>query len=165
MTEPTKSIGTRTMDLDKVKDYILNCSKESKIYIGGDSERFLHKETWYADYATVVVIHVDGNKGCKIFGEVSRERDYDQKVGRPSLRLMNEVTKVANLYYRLADVIGDRPCEIHLDINPDDRYGSSCVVTQAVGYIMGTCNMRPKIKPNAFAASIAADRFKDIVAA
>lgn len=153
------------LDLERVRDYILNCSRESKIYIGGDSERFLHNDKWYADYATVVVIHVDGNKGCKIFGEITRERDYDQKVGRPSTRLMNEVAKVANLYYRLADVIGDRPCEIHLDINPDDRYGSSCVVTQAVGYIMGTCNMRPKIKPDAFAASIAADRFKDIVAA
>jgi predicted RNase H-related nuclease YkuK (DUF458 family) len=37
-------------------------------------------------------------------------------------------------------------------------------VTQAIGYIMGTCNMKPKIKPNAFAASIAADRFKELVA-
>ena len=152
------------LDIEVVKDYIRNSSRESKIYIGGDSERFIKDDLWYADYATVVVIHKDGNKGCKIFGEVTRERDYDYKVGRPSIRLMNEVTKVANLYYRLADAIGDRPCEIHLDINPDDRYGSSCVVTQAVGYIMGTCNMRPKIKPDAFAASIAADRFKDIAA-
>lgn len=152
------------LDIDVVQDYIRNSSKTSKIYIGGDSERFRHDDQWYADYATVVVIHVDGNRGCKIFGEVTREKDYDYKPGRPSLRLMNEVTKVANLYYLLADSIGDRFCEIHLDINPDDRFGSSCVVTQAVGYIMGTCNMRPKIKPNAFAASIAADRFKDIAA-
>lgn len=152
------------LDIDVVQNYIRNSSKTSKIYIGGDSERFRHDDQWYADYATVVVIHVDGNRGCKIFGEVTREKDYDYKPGRPSLRLMNEVTKVANLYYLLADSIGDRFCEIHLDINPDDRFGSSCVVTQAVGYIMGTCNMRPKIKPNAFAASIAADRFKDIAA-
>lgn len=152
------------LDIEVVKDYIRNSSKESKIYIGGDSERFLKNDQWYADYATVVVIHKDGNKGCKIFGEVTRERDYDYKVGRPSIRLMNEVTKVANLYYRLTDAIGDRFCEIHLDINPDDRFGSSCVVTQAVGYIMGTCNMKPKVKPDAFAASIAADRFKELAA-
>lgn len=152
------------MDIEEVKRYIQNSSKESKIYIGGDSERFKIKGKWYADYATVVVVHIDGKHGAKIFGEVTREQDYDYKPGRPSLRLMNEVTKVADLYYKLAETISDRPTEIHLDINPDERYGSSCVVTQAIGYIMGTCNMKPKIKPNAFAASIAADRFKELVA-
>lgn len=152
------------MDLEEVKQYIQSCSKESKIYIGGDSERFKIKGKWYADYATVVVVHIDGKHGAKIFGEVTREQDYDYKPGRPSLRLMNEVAKVADLYYKLAETIGDRPVEIHLDINPDERYGSSCVVTQAIGYIMGTCNMKPKIKPNAFAASIAADRFKELAA-
>jgi predicted RNase H-related nuclease YkuK (DUF458 family) len=152
------------MDFEEVKRYIQATSKESKIYIGGDSERFKLRGKWYADYATVVVIHIDGKHGAKIFGEVTREQDYDFKVGRPSIRLMNEVTKVAELYYKLADVIGNRPTEIHLDINPDERYGSSCVVTQAIGYILGTCNMKPKIKPNAFAASIAADRFKGLAA-
>lgn len=152
------------MDIEEVKQYIQRCSNTSKIYIGADSERFKLGDKWYADYATVVVVHIDGKHGAKIFGEVTREQDYDYKPGRPSLRLMNEVAKVADLYYKLADVISNRPVEIHLDINPDERFGSSCVVTQAVGYIMGTCNMKPKVKPHAFAASIAADRFKAIAA-
>lgn len=150
------------MDVEEVKQYIQSCSKESKIYIGGDSERFKLKGKWFADYATVVVVHIDGNHGAKIFGEITREQDYDHKPARPSLRLMNEVIKVAELYYKLVDTIGDRPVEIHLDINPDERHGSSCVVTQAIGYIMGTCNMRPMIKPNAFAASCCADRLKEL---
>jgi len=152
-------------DIDEVKRYITNASKESKIYIGGDSERFKTASGWFADYATVVIIHLDGKHGCKIFGEVTRERDYDQKLSRPSIRLMNEVTKVAELYFQLADTIGDRPCEIHLDLNPNEKYGSYCVVQQAIGYIMGTCNIRPVVKPNSFAASIAADRFKELSAA
>jgi len=152
------------MDIEEVKQFIQSCSKESKIYIGGDSERFKIKDKWFADYATVVVVHINGKHGAKIFGEITREQDYDYRPGRPSLRLMNEVTKVADLYYKLADTIADRSVEIHLDINPDERFGSSCVVTQAIGYIMGTCNMKPMIKPNAFAASIAADRFKELVA-
>ena len=151
------------MDIEEVKQYIQRSSNTSKIYIGSDSERFKLADKWYADYATVVVVHIDGKHGAKIFGEVTREPDYDFRPGRPSIRLMNEVTKVADLYYKLVDVIANRPVEIHLDINPDERYGSSCVVTQAIGYIMGTCNMKPKVKPHAFAASIAADRFKDIV--
>lgn len=153
------------MNLDEVKAYIQSTSSSSRIYIGCDSERFIRKEKWYADYASVVVIHIDGKHGCKIFGDITRELDYDRKVGKPALRLMNEAYKVQELYMKLQDVIGDRFCELHLDINPDERYGSSCVVTQAIGYIIGTCNIEPKVKPFAFAASIAADRYKGMVAA
>jgi predicted RNase H-related nuclease YkuK (DUF458 family) len=155
-----------TFDIDEVRRYITNSSMQSKIYIGGDSERIkLPNGKWFADYATVVVIHIDGKHGAKIFGEVTREPDFDHKIARPSLRLMNEVYKVAELYFKLADCIGSRMAEIHLDLNPDERHGSSCVVTQAVGYILGTCNIKAQVKPNAFAASIAADRFKALAAA
>ncbi len=153
-----------SFDLDEVREYIRSSSPNSKIYIGGDSERFKSKGIWYADYATVVVVHINGKNGCKVFGEMTREIDYDRKPGRPSLRLLNEVMKVAELYGKLADVIGDRATEIHVDINGNEKYGSSCVVSQAIGYITGTCNMRPKIKPQAWAASIAADRFKELAA-
>lgn len=156
---------TDELDINVVRDYIARSSSTSKIYIGGDSERFKIAGKWHADYATVVVVHIDGHRGCKVFGEVVRERDYDSIPGRPALRLMNEVYKVQELYSKLEDVIGDRHVELHLDINPQDRHGSSCVVTQAIGYIMGTCNIKPKVKPNAFAASIAADRFKELAAA
>jgi predicted RNase H-related nuclease YkuK (DUF458 family) len=53
--------------------------------------------------------------------------------------------------------------EVHLDINRDEKHGSSCVVQQAMGYIKGTCNMTPMIKPNAPAASFCADRLKRIL--
>lgn len=151
-------------DLDEVKQYLQNTSNSSKIYLGCDSERFKLNERWYADYATVVVVHINGKNGAKVFGEVTRELDFDSKLARPSIRLMNEVTKAASLYYQLKDAIGPRYCEVHLDINPDERYGSSCVVTQAIGYIMGTCGLKPRLKPESFAASIAADRFKTIAA-
>jgi predicted RNase H-related nuclease YkuK (DUF458 family) len=39
------------------------------------------------------------------------------------------------------------------------------VIQQAVGYIKGTCNVIPMVKPNAFAASYAADRLKEVLAA
>jgi hypothetical protein len=152
-----------TFDIEEVRQYIMNSSHESKIYIGGDSERIkLPNGKWVADYATVVVIHIDGKHGAKIFGEVTREPDFDHRIARPSLRLMNEVFKVQNLYSQLQEVIGYRHCELHLDLNPDERHGSSCVVTQAIGYIIGTCGITPKVKPEAFAASCCADRYKII---
>ena len=73
---------------------------------------------------------------------------------------MNEVYKVSDMFQKLAEVLEDRYVEVHLDINPDEMYGSSCVVQQAIGYIRGTCNVIPLVKPKAFAASYAADRFK-----
>lgn len=153
------------LDLDKVKKFIQNSSDTSKIYIGCDSERFKLQGTWHADYCVAIVIHLEGKHGCKVFGTVTREADYDSKPGRPALRLMNEVYKVSEMYEILREVIGKRYCEVHLDINPEDRFGSSCVVNQAIGYIRGTCNMNPRVKPEAFAASICADRLKELLAA
>jgi len=75
---------------------------------------------------------------------------------------MTEVYKVSELYLKLGEVLEDRQVEVHLDINPDEMHGSSCVISQAIGYIKGTCNVTPLVKPNAFAASYAADRFKGL---
>jgi hypothetical protein len=112
-----------------------------------------------------IVVHINGNNGCKIFGEVHRERVWDQKASKPAMRLMTEVYKVSELYLKLAEVLEGRDVEVHLDINPDEMHGSSCVVSQAIGYIKGTCNVIPFVKPYAFAASYAADRFKGLRAA
>lgn len=153
----------RKLDIEEVKTFIDAQSPETKIYIGGDSERFLIDGVWCADYTLAVVVHINGNNGCKIFGEVQRERDYDQRKDRPRMRLMNETMKVAELYLKLHDVLENRDVEIHLDINPDERYGSSCVINEAVGYIKGMCNVVPMVKPRAWCASYAADRLKHIM--
>jgi predicted RNase H-related nuclease YkuK (DUF458 family) len=153
----------KKLNLEEVKEFILQQGPETKIYLGADSERFNIKNEWYADYTLAIVIHIEGRHGCKIFGEVVRERDYDQRKDKPSMRLMNEVYKVSELFQRLSDVIEDRHVEVHLDINPDQMHASSCVVQQAIGYIKGTCNVVPFVKPKAFAASYAADRLKQII--
>jgi len=76
---------------------------------------------------------------------------------------MNEVYKIAELYQKLHDVLEDRIVEVHLDINPNEMHGSSCVINEATGYIRGMCNVVPMVKPNAFAASYCADRLKHIM--
>lgn len=155
----------KNINIEEVKAFILAQSPETKIYLGADSERSRINGVWYADYTVAVVVHIDGCHGCKIFGEFERERDYDQRKDKPALRLMQEVYKVSEMFHKLADVIEDRHVEVHLDINLDQRYGSSCVVQQAIGYIKGTCNVEPMVKPRAFAASYAADRLKFVLAA
>jgi hypothetical protein len=153
----------KKIDLDEVKSFIQSQSPSTRIYIGGDSERLCIDGVWHADYTNVVVVHIDGNRGCRVFGEVIRERDYDQQKDKPRMRLMNEVMKTAQLYLDLADVLEDREVEIHLDINPNQKHGSSCVIQEATGYIRGMCNVVPMVKPDAWAASYCADRLKDII--
>ena len=155
---------SKSFNIEEVKSYISESSLNSKIYIGADSVRYIKRDKWYAEYTVAIVIHKEGRHGCKVFGKTTHERDYDNKHDRPALRLMNEVYRASEMYLELADVIGDRHVEVHLDINPDIMHGSSCVVNQAIGYIRGVCNVVPIVKPNAFAASYAADRLKSLAA-
>jgi hypothetical protein len=147
----------RNFDFDQIKEYLNASSAASKIYIGCDSVTYKRHGKWYADFYKVVVVHIDGCHGCKIFGEIETELDYGHNKKRPTHRLLQEVYKVANLYAQLAEIT-DRGIEVHLDLNPDKKHVSNLVTEQAIGYIKGTCNVIPLIKPDAFAASYCADR-------
>lgn len=153
----------KKINLNEVKEFIDNCGPNTKIYLGCDSEKIRIGDVWYADYILAIVVHLDSKHGCKIFGQITRERDYDQAKNKPRMRLMNEVYKVAEMYLQLAAMI-DNDIEVHLDINPNEEYNSSIVVNEAIGYIKGMCNVIPLVKPKAFAASYAADRLKSLVA-
>ena len=150
------------IDINQVSRFIAAQGPNTRVYLGADSERYKLNKVWWAEYTVAVVVHIDGRHGCKIFGEITRERDYDQKASRPSMRLMNEVYRVSEMFQRLAPVLADCDVQVHLDINPDEMHGSSCVIRQAIGYIRGTCNVIPMVKPDAFAASYAADRLKSL---
>jgi predicted RNase H-related nuclease YkuK (DUF458 family) len=151
-----------TIDINQVAEFVRAQGPNTRIYLGADSERYRVDGVWWAEYTVAVVVHIDGCHGCKIFGEITRERDYDQRASKPAMRLMNEVYRVSEMFQKLIPVLEDRHVEVHLDINPNEMHGSSCVVQQAIGYIRGTCNVIPMVKPAAFAASYAADRLKSL---
>ncbi len=147
------------MDIQRVAQFIGQTAQDSRIYLGCDSERYFRRGAWFAAYTRVVVIHHGGAHGCKIFGHTEHKRDFDPRPSRPVTRMMEEVYAVSALYLELAEAIAERPVEVHLDINPDERHGSSCAVREAIGYVRGVCQLTPKLKPEAFAASCAADQF------
>ena len=147
------------MNVEQVKDFILNGHPEDRIYIGCDSALRKRDGKWFAYYITVCVIHKAGKHGCKIFGNLEIEPDYVPDKRKPVLRLLNEAMKAASLYEELKDAIGDKYREIHLDINPDERFNSHMALSQAVGYVRGVVGLDPIVKPDAFAAQYAADRF------
>src|SRR3990167_7423561 len=156
------------INIQKVVDFVKQHSMDTRIYIGTDSEKHRDGRVWMADYISVVVVHIDGKHGCKIFGCVKREKVIDTDQGRPIHRMMAETYKSAELYQKVYDALVKEnderalSIEIHLDINSLEEHASSLVVDQAVGYIKGVCGIEPQIKPDAFSASYAADRWKEI---
>jgi predicted RNase H-related nuclease YkuK (DUF458 family) len=151
----------KQIDVQEVVRFLEGCDDNTRLYIGCDSERVKVNDVWYADYITAVVVHINGNNGCKIFGSVQRERDFEQHVDKPRMRLMTEVYKISDLYLKLSQVVA-HDIEVHLDVNPSEMHNSSIVVNEAVGYVKGMCGVIPFVKPEAFAASYAADRFKSV---
>jgi predicted RNase H-related nuclease YkuK (DUF458 family) len=145
--------------LDNLLNLLCEVDNNTKIYIGSDSVRFKKNGERFFRVCTVAVVHMNGRNGCKVFKHRSTHRDYDIKMGRPSQRLMTEVMQTCELYHQIAPLIDGFDIEIHADINPDQKHGSSCVAQQAAGYILGVTGIEPTLKPGAWAASFGADHF------
>lgn len=144
----------REQEIEKLKTAIAESSKETKVYVGCDSKR-------YADgrvkYATVVILHINGNNGCKMFSFIDNEMDYN-KAKNPKMRLVQEAYKAVDLATQIMEYVGDRHFELHLDLNTDPKYKSNSAVKEALGYVIGVLGLDPKLKPYAWASSTAADR-------
>jgi len=144
---------------EQLVELLCSLSPDTRLYIGTDSFRFKICNVWHARYATVLVVHKNGRHGCTIYRSEHVARDYDEKKNRPSIRLMTEVQKSCELYTQLAPLIDSYDVEIHLDISNDTKNGSSCVATQAAGYVLGVTGIQAKLKPESWAASTSADHY------
>ena len=144
--------------IEEMVDVLINCDDSTKVYLGCDSVRYIDKkQRQMARYATVAIIHMNGNNGCRIFSNISHENDYDMKANRPKMRMMKEVQKVCELYTEIGPFIDEYDIEIHLDINTDPKHGSNCAASEAAGYVLGVTGIEPKLKPDSWAASFGAD--------
>ena len=147
--------------VEEIVDLLSTLDISTKIYFGCDSVRSRKNGRWYATYATVFIVHIDGKHGCRLFSHISTEPDYDLKMNRPKMRMMMEVQKVCQLYTQLIPFIDEFDIEVHLDISQDPKNGSNCAANEAAGYVLGVTGLpedQIKLKPNAFAASFGADR-------
>ena len=135
-------------DVEEVRSFIEQTSEESAIYVGCDSRQFRSKTI----FVTVVVVHINSNHGAKIFWKVDRVK----RIASIRQRLLEEVSRAVYVALMIADVVGDRPFEVHLDINPNPDHRSSVMVKEAVGYVLAQ-GLKPVLKPDAIAASAVAD--------
>jgi uncharacterized protein len=165
---------SKKIDMSELDSFLGSCSDQTKIYLGCDSrvltssfqkkkgvDKEIFKKTRVA-YTLAIVVHIDGKHGGKIFYEHSIEKDYSESRNKPSPRLMMEVYKISELYLRMIDEAPNcvlKDIEIHLDLSTDEKNKSSAIVNEAIGYIRGVCQVEPRVKPNAWAASTVADFF------
>lgn len=138
------------MTWEKAREAILQSSSNSAIYIGCDSRRIPSKNK--AIFSTVIVLHVDSNKGCKLFHTRQVMKDF----GSLRNRLLTEVQLALEAFYAIEDVVGNRKLEVHLDVNPDQKYASNVVTAEALGWVR-SLGLEAKVKPYSFAATTAAD--------
>ena len=139
--------------IEAAKVAIAESSPESGVYVGTDSIRRKRHGKFYAIYATVIILHHDSKHGGKMFAYVETRPDF----GSMRERLMNEVGDAVKAGWEIADMIENRPFQIHLDINPDPKHKSSCALKEATGYVLSAFAMNPVLKPDGFAATHAAD--------
>ena len=146
--------------VEEIVDLLSTLDTDTKIYFGCDSVRTRRKGRWYATFAAVFIVHMNGKNGCRLFSHMSTEPDYDVKIDRPKMRMMKEVQKVCELYTQMIPFIDEFDIEVHLDINTDPKHGSNCAATEAAGYVLGVTGLpeeQSKLKPESFAASFGAD--------
>lgn len=132
---------------------IIDSAPDSSVYVGCDSIRFKKNGIWHARYSTVIIVHMNSSRGCKLFYDSEILPDY----GNLKQRLMTEVMFATNACFEILDIIGDRYLEVHLDLNASPNHKSNIAVKEALGYVRGQVGITPVIKPHAFAATHAAD--------
>lgn len=139
-------------DIREVREFIRTSSEESAIYVGCDSRQIKDSTI----FVTVVVVHINSNHGAKIFWQVDRVK----RINSIRQRLMEEVDRAVYTALMIADVVGERPFEVHLDINPNPDHRSSVILKEAVGYVLAQ-GLKPVLKPDAIAATVVADFFAE----
>ncbi len=136
------------IDMEEVKEFIRNSSSSSAVYVGCDSRQFRNKTV----FVTVVVVHINSNNGAKVFWQIEKV----ERITSIRQRLFEEVNRAVYVAMSIAEAVGNRPFEVHLDINPNPDHRSSVIVKEAVGYVLAQ-GLTPVLKPEAIAASTVAD--------
>lgn len=159
-----KTIDEPIVDyLEKVIEEELGKGYALRVSIGTDSQK-AEKGTY--KFATVILIKTSEDLGGVVVGRggliISSTYYHSFKQTNKELvneRMVFEVSKSVEVAYSLAPLLDlyEIPLEIHADINPDPEHESNKALQQAVGYILGM-GYEFKVKPDAWAASSAADK-------
>lgn len=149
---------TKTFDEELAKGYAL------KVAVGTDSQKSGGAGQY--KFATVILITTTEDLGGISVGRggiiiASTHYNTFKKRNKELVneRMVYEVGKSVEAAYEIAELLDlyGIKIEIHADINPDPKWESNKALQTAVGYILGM-GYSFKVKPEAWAASTAADK-------
>jgi len=137
-------------DWEQIKEFVMNSSDESLVYVGCDSKD--HKT--HVDFVTVVCVHIDGRHGSRVFIDKKRikKRMYLHD------RLWQEVVLTKDAAEKVRGFVGKKYLETHVDLNPNRKYKSNTILKDALAYLVAF-GFNVKEKPEAHSASYAADHY------
>ena len=137
------------LNYDEINEYIHSSHPQSVIMIGCDSLRKETRGKAWATYSTVVCVRKASGSGAdimyhgsRVFGASLRLPDYGRviksgKLANLKTRMIQEVTFALEAYENVYEAIGDRPFEIHLDINSRPECESHVAMAEARGSVFG----------------------------
>jgi predicted RNase H-related nuclease YkuK (DUF458 family) len=126
-----------------INEALEHITEDTKVFIGCYSSVTKGEATY------IVALIVYRKNFCKVFKTLYKLPDY----GNIKARMLQEASFAINTAIELGV-----PAEIHLDINPNPRFKSNAALKEALAYVRGM-GLQAKVKPEAFAASCAADYF------
>jgi len=151
--------------LEKMFEEELALGRKLTVSVGTDSTRGGAKGAYRFATAIMIVVTEDmgggvtQGRGGKLIATTYSHQFKSRDKELVKERMVFEVARSIDIAYELSPLVNlyDIPLEVHADINPNPRYESNKALAEAVGYILGM-GYSFKIKPEAFAASYAADK-------
>lgn len=148
--------------IEDLEAYIFNqlaTKPGTTVSIGTDAS--LKSDTRYEKKIKYLTVIVFRTKGVPCVNHVILRRDEEQKFGKvpTAVKLNGEINRTAELALWYRDTIGQDP-EVHLDVNPNESYGSFEVYKYIKGYFE-SLGFDVEYKPtgDAVTASCVADYF------
>jgi len=133
--------------VDYVKQYTGDDS-DFEIYVGTDSQVYGN----YTKFVTAICMY-DGDRGAHVIY-------HPNKIYRDERELFNRLWEEAQMTMEIAgqltEKLGRSQVITHFDVNPSDKYRSNVVHKATVG-LAESGGFRFSVKPNAWAATCAAD--------
>lgn len=153
-------------------DYIENLIEKElekgytlKVCIGTDSQ----KRGYGYKYVTAIVLEIKESQGKDRYGReifigrgamIIAGSKYEKGIPSINERMIKEVQSTVTTAYDLYPLLDlyDIKLELHADINQNPMHDSNIALRSAIGYMSGIpCDV--KVKPDAYAASHAADKY------
>ncbi len=135
-------------------DQILKKISDPKyeIHVGCDS----HKISGRYIFAVVIAAYEPRRGGIYFFKRTRCGTDVNERLDNLKIRLLREAQHSIEIANRIKELLGSSNITVHLDINPDKRFPSFHVLTDATSWVK-SYGFECLVKPNSWAASGLAD--------